>query len=157
MSKSPGANQERQKLKTATVGVESAFSKMQLNDTDAQQNTLDQPTKKNESQSPTGQGLDQNDTGNIEEGQQEEGIDWNYLHERIQYAKEQCLVLQNLADSSLSNLSRSLRICRLVFWLQYQIQLVRADEFKEESLEKMVGEVEDFIEASDDLKALVEE
>lgn len=98
--------------KTVTDGLVLDISEMRLNDREARQDTPD------ESQSPTdAQVLDDNDTGDSEEGQQEERIDWNYLHERIQYAEEQCLVLQNLAGSSLFDLSRSLRICRLVFCL----------------------------------------
>lgn len=138
--------------------LELAFSGMQLKDKEAHQDTLDQPTENNESQSPTDtQGIHGNDTGKIEKIQQEERIDWTYLHEKIQYAEQQCLVLQNPADLSLFNLSFSLRICRLVFWLQYQIQLLRNDEFKKEGLEKMVGEVEDFVKVSNELKILMEE
>lgn len=41
-------------------------------------------------------------------------------------------------------------ICHLVFWLKDQIQILRYDEFKEEHPEEMVGEVEDFVKASDE-------
>lgn len=141
-----------EKPRTVTDRLELDFSKMRLNDREARQDTPDQHTENNESQSPTDtQGLDDNDNG--EELQQEQKVDWNHVHERIEYAKGLCLVLR----TSLFDLSRSLRISRLVFRLLYQSQLFETDEFKEERLDNMAREVETFIKASDELKALVEQ
>lgn len=85
----------------------------------------------------------------------EEKIDWEGLRERIAYAKTQCLVEDSLNHKvSLFDLSRALRVCRLVSRLRFQNRLFKTREFKQRRLGNIAGEAGYFINASKGLEAM---
>lgn len=64
-------------------------------------------------------------------GTSEQRPDLGYLRERIKYAEEQCGVKESLKSSSLFSLTHSLKICRLMSWLEFQLRLFETDKARE--------------------------
>lgn len=90
------------------------------------------------------------------QGHSEGKTDLDDLHKRIKYAEKQCGIEESLKGSSLFNLTHSLKICRLVSWLKYQLQLLKPVEAKDGGLICFENEVASLIKASGKLEAMVE-
>ena len=119
-------------------------------------------TKWSRPKSPEGSGPDMDEiiSGVSEmqvQGHSEGKTDLEHLRNKIKYAEEQCGIEESLKGSSLFNLTHSLKICRLVSWLKYQLQLFETDEAKERRLENFENEVASLFNASDRLAAMVKE
>lgn len=109
---------------------------------------------------PKGAGLDMDEiiSGVSEmqvQGHSEGKTDLEHLHNKIKYAEKQCGIEESLKGSSFSNLTHSLKICRLVSWLKYQLQLFETDEAKEGRLGNFENEVASLFNASEKLAAMV--
>lgn len=88
------------------------------------------------------------------QGHSEGKTDLEHLHNKIKYAEEQCGIEKSLQDSFLFNLTVSLKICHLVSWLKYQLQLFETDEAKEGRLENFEDEVASLFNTSDKLEEM---
>lgn len=74
--------------------------------------------------------------------------DPNLLQKMIEYVEEGCLIEKHLTKRSIYNLGSSLRICRLVSQIRFQIEILRMDDYN-------LKDVEDFLDASDRLEQLI--
>lgn len=131
--------------------IENKFSRMDLKDTQLSENAFDQSITKRDDAAVF-------NTSNTHAHHSKErqmlkerirqNADPTLLSELIRYVEEDCLIEKHLTNCSVYNLSSSLRICRLVSEIRFQIRILRKDDF-------ILTDVEDFIEASDRLERLI--
>jgi hypothetical protein len=134
--------------------IETQFSRINFENKQTSENAFDQSITKRESAAI----FDASNTHvhDPEERQMlkkklQETADLTLLQKLIGYAEEDCRIEKHLIDSSIYSLGSSLRICRLVSQIRFQIKILRMDDY----ISNISKDIEDFIDNCNRLEQLI--
>ena len=131
--------------------IESTFSRMNLKDTQIWPGSFDRSISDRDSAAvPNASNTHAHclEERQMLKQQLQRKADPTLLQKMIKYVEEDCLIEKHLNKCSIYNLGSSLRICRLVSQIKFQIEILRLDDYNSK-------DVEDFLDASDRLEQLI--